>query len=114
VDIGADEFHPTVYVTGTPIPGGAFTIKVIGPPGAPVLLGVSLDQSLRTNPVILPGMGSLWLDAPFIVFDPGPPSPDGVVALPLTLPATFPKPYGVPLQALVAFQLTRPYVMKVR
>jgi len=114
LDMGADEFYPTLYVTGTPSPGQRFVVTAIGPPGAPALLGVSVNPRLRTTPVTLPGVGSLWLDAPLFIVGLSNVSARGLTTMPVFLPPAFPGGIDVPLQALIAQQMTQPHVLKVR
>ena len=50
VDMGADEFHTHLYVTGDATPGGAIEGKVVGLPGtAPV--GLFLGSGVLPDPV---------------------------------------------------------------
>lgn len=114
VDIGADEFFPTGYSVGTPKPGGSATVVVIGPPQTPVLLGYSLAGRLLAPPVAIPGLGSFWLAPPFAVFSAGVTDAGGVFRLPVTVPASFPRPYDIFLQALSGQVLTDPWALKVR
>ena len=114
VDIGADEYHVHLYTTGTTAPGKTFHIKVIGPPLAPVVLGISLQPRLRPQPLVLPGYGGLFLDDPFYILAVDKIPSAGVFKVPVSLPSGFPSPWNFPVQALAGFQLTNPQEVLVK
>jgi hypothetical protein len=116
VDMGADEFHTHLYVTGDTAPGGSIQGKLVGLPGtSPVGLFVGTD--VLSSPVSTM-WGSFWLQAPWFLFGPlGAIPSDGVMVLSTTLPGTPPAPYDIPMQALIglgAESLTNLFMLEVR
>ena len=114
VDLGADEYHLHLYTTGVTAPGKTFHIKVIGPPQAPVVLGISLQPWLRTPPLTLPGYGGLFLGDPIHILTADRIPSAGVFKMPISLPPGFPSPWNFPVQALAGFQLTNPQEVLVK
>jgi len=114
VDIGADEHYIHLYASGTAAPGKTFHIKVIGPPSAPVVLGISLHPRPRTPPLLLPGYGCLYLGDPLHILAVDRISSAGVFTRPVSLPPGFPAPWNYPVQALVGYQLSNPYDVLVQ
>lgn len=114
VDMGADEFHPHLYQTGNAAPGGSIEVKLTGIPGsAPV--GLWLGGGLLDPP--LPCQwGDWYLSFPFSgPIDLGSiPSPDGVMVVPGTIPASSPAPCDICIQGLIGNLLTNYYVIAVR
>jgi parallel beta-helix repeat protein/predicted outer membrane repeat protein len=115
VDMGADEFHTHLYVTGDKTPGGAIQGKLIGLPASdPVGLFIGsgvLDPSLPT------AWGDFHLQAPWILIPLVPIPASGVLALPATIPLSPSAPYDLPMQALVGLNpdsLTNLEVLTVR
>jgi len=107
VDMGADEFHPHLYVTGDRTPGGTVQIKLLGTPAAAGLLAVG--SGVLDPPMATP-FGDLHLQSPlafvFLGFVPA----NGVLAVPVTIPPTVAVPAVVPMQALHGVQLTNLFV----
>jgi len=58
VDMGADEFYNHLYHMGNVVPGGALTVKVVGVPGLPALLGLG---TCIQDPPQSTQHGDLWL-----------------------------------------------------
>ncbi len=114
VDIGADEYHVHLYTSGTTAPGKTFHIKVIGPPQAPVVLGLSLHPWLRSPPLVLPGYGGLYLGDPIYILAADRIPSTGVFKIPVSLPPGFPAPRNFPIQALAGYQLTNPCEVLVK
>ena len=111
VDLGADEFHLHLYVTGSPVPGADLHLRVTGRPGTgPVTLWAS--QGLLEEP-FPSAWGPWYLAAP--LFGPYPlgaiPAPHGVLDLPVTVPGPAPGPYTLYLQALAGAALTNPWTL---
>jgi hypothetical protein len=103
-DMGADEFHTHLYWTGDSAPGGNVQVKLVGLPGtSPAGLFIGSD-------VMDPPIPSMWGDWYLSFPIGGPidlgaiPSPEGVLAVAGTIPAT--PPPSIPLQALVGAELT--------
>jgi parallel beta-helix repeat protein len=115
VDIGADEFHPHLYITGSKIPGGTIKGKLVGMPGTSpngLLFGTGL-----IDPPVLTQWGYLYLQAPWFLIPLVPIPGNGVLVLPAAIPASPPAPYDLPLQALIGLEpdsLTNLYVLEVR
>jgi parallel beta-helix repeat protein/predicted outer membrane repeat protein len=115
VDMGADEFHTHLYVTGDQTPSGSIEGKLVGLPGtSPVGLffgsGV-LDPPLPT------AWGDFHLQAPWRLISMAPIPGNGVLVLPATIPATPPAPYDLPMQALIGLELdslSNLYMLEVR
>jgi len=116
--MGADEFHPHLYITGNPAPGGSIRFKAIGDPYAlnrSVFLGISLNPEVLNPPVPLPPYGNLLIDWPFVLIPLGTLSPEGVVvSTPFQFPPSFPAaPSTFPLQALIGDLLSNLHVVQV-
>jgi len=111
-DMGADEFHPHLYITGDPTPGGGVAIKLVGyPQSSPVGLWLGFD--ILDPPLPCP-WGWWYLEFPAlgpIVFAPIP--PEGVAVLSGILPTTPADPYVIAMQALIEDQMTNPWLMSV-
>ncbi|MBN2491575.1 MAG: hypothetical protein JXQ29_12065 [Planctomycetes bacterium] len=114
VDIGADEFHPHLYVFGRAAPATTFAVKFIGPPSAPVVWGVSGNPLPRTPPIPIPGVGTFQLADPFSILALGALPASGSLAVPITLPASFPAPLPVPMQALIGTKLSNLEIASIR
>jgi parallel beta-helix repeat protein len=114
VDMGADEFYTHLYWTGDATPGGNVEIKFVGLPGtSPV--GLCIGTGVLDPPI--PSMwGDWYLAFPII----GPvemgsiTSPEGVLIIPGTIPASPPPPYSIPMQALIGAELTNLSVLEVK
>jgi predicted outer membrane repeat protein len=115
VDMGADEFHTHLYVTGDATPGGAIEAKIVGLPGTnPV--GLFLGSGVLSTP-----LNTLWgqfhLLTPWFLVPLNPVPSDGVLLLPASLPSSVPAPYDLAMQALVglgADSLTNVCLLEVR
>ncbi len=99
VDIGADEYFYHLYHKGSLVPGQAITIKIVGAPTMPVLLGLGAsiqDPPLPTN------HGDLYLTLPLLAqFPLGSIGSSGVLAFPTTVPLSWLPGEEHPFQALV-------------
>lgn len=87
-DIGADEFHPHLYTTGTPLIGGVVSVKLIGSPGASPAL---YFLSLTSGPALETPFGDVLVGFPLVPGFPvhfGPMPIHGVQVVPLTIPTT--------------------------
>jgi hypothetical protein len=114
-DIGADEFHRHLYVTGDAEPEGFIKAKIVGQPGTwPV--GLFIGSGVLEPPVQT-SWGHFRLLSPWHLI-PLPPIPgNGVLVLPATIPAHPPAPYNLHLQALIGLEtdsLSNVYVLRVR
>lgn len=115
VDMGADEFHTHLYLTGETIPGGAVEGKIVGLPGTDPV-GLFLGSGVLPDPVNTM-WGAFHLQAPWFLFALNPLPADGVLILPATLPASVPAPYELPMQALVGLNpdsFTNLYLIEVK
>ncbi len=112
VDMGADEFHRHLYLTGQTTPGGNVNMNFVGLPGTNIV-GLVIGFNLFTPP--LPSAYGLWYIAPpMIICYPLPPIPgNGVLVLTGTLPLAPPGPYTVYFQALIGPKLTNLWTMNV-
>ena len=112
--MGADEFYTHLYWTGDATPGGNVALKFVGIPGtSPVQLWLGsgvMDPPMQTK------YGDWHLQFPLLVnLGLGAmPSPDGVMALPFTLPPDTPVPLTLPFQAGIGIELTNLNVMEVK
>jgi len=106
IDIGVDEFHPHLYVTGDATPGKDIDVKAVGPPGVDVVWGLSLHPAPLANPVILPGLGGLYLQPPLVLVPLGRTNRDGLAVLQVRIPPTLPVPRLFPGQALIGYGLS--------
>jgi hypothetical protein len=115
VDMGADEFHTHLYLTGDTSPGGSAIANLVGAPGtSPV--GLFFGSGVLATPAGTV-WGPFWLQAPwFLVPLPAMPS-SGVMVLSAVLPASPSAPYDLPMQALIGLDpdsLTNLSVLQVR
>lgn len=97
-DIGADEFHTHLYHVGDVTPGGTIDIRVVGQPGAnPVrlLLAAGTQDPPQSTP-----WGDLYLNQPFVSFGIGAIPAFGILAVPMTVPASWAPGSQHPAQAL--------------
>jgi predicted outer membrane repeat protein len=99
VDMGADEFHTHLYHLGDVVPGSAISIRIVGKPSDPVLLGLGSGIKDPPRPTIY---GPLFLELPLVghFILPSIPS-DGVLIFPTKVPAAWLPGDQYPLQALV-------------
>jgi len=110
VDMGADEFHPRLYFTGTPSPGEGVLLKLIGLPEQPAWLYVAaglLERPQSTK------YGLWWLNPPVAAFDLGPMPWSGLTALPQRIPPDCAVPLELALQGL-ARELTNPILLRIQ
>ncbi|MFH1999555.1 MAG: right-handed parallel beta-helix repeat-containing protein [Planctomycetota bacterium] len=115
VDIGADEFHTHLYVTGDFTPDGLIDGKFVGLPGTnPVGLFIGsgvLDPPMHTK------WGDFHLEQPWILVVLTPIPQNGILVLPSRIPLSYPVPQDIPLQALIGLNsdsLTNLFVLEVR
>jgi len=112
VDMGADEFHPRLYVTGDTSPGSKVKIRIVGDPGtAPV--GLWLSCATLPTPTVTPN-GNWYLADPYIGTNSIIPSipASGIGTLTRILP-DLGGTYHLALQALVGDSFTNPHVFMV-
>ncbi len=113
-DIGADEFHPHLYLTGRLAPGGVAHLKAVGAPNSSVHWAFSPNPTLLRPPVAIPGYGDWYLPAPFFV-QTAPPIPSiGVQLVTIPIPGGVPSPTVLSMQALVGNDLTNAIVPVVK
>ena len=114
VDMGADEFHRHLYWTGDATPGANIELKFIDTPNtSPVILW--LGSGVMDPPIHLMNYGDWYLKFP-ILFEGqfgSIPGPDGVLALPFTIPTNIPTPLSLPMQALSGSKLTNLSVLEI-
>jgi len=113
-DIGADEFSPHLYFTGTASPGWTIEVKLIGVPKTAAIWGFSLTPTFLDPPLTIPGLGKLYLEPPILPFPLGNFSATGLLKLAIALPPTLPVPTTFPMQALIGCQLSNPVAVPVR
>jgi hypothetical protein len=117
VDMGADEFHTHLYVTGNKTPGGKVEAKFVGLPGT-TPVGLWFGSGVL-DPPMQSMFGSWYLEPPWIgpvVLNPIP-SPEGVLILPAKVHRDPPPPYDMFMQGLIGLNtdsLTNLYVLEVR
>jgi len=113
VDIGADEFFPHLYHTGTPTPGGTIRLKFIGTPGAQAYWGFS--RYVLNPPVSIPGLQGLFHLNPssIAIIGIGRFPSTGYIDLPFKFAPSFPK-ISIPMQALAGVQFTNLDVVVVK
>lgn len=110
-EIGVDEFHTHLYITGDKTPEGMIDAKLVGVPGTgPVGLwfgyGVqkpALPSAYGEWHLIMPALG------PFVLL-PIPPKGVEIISQRLT---NFPGPYSLPMQAIVGNKFTNLYILHV-
>ena len=81
-------------------------MRIVGPAAAPVLWGFSAGVNRRSPPLVIPGVGTLFLPDPFTALPVGRLSAAGVLSIPVKFPSSFPAPAGFLNQALVGNTLT--------
>ena len=113
VDLGADEFHTHLYITGNAVAGGTISLNFVGWPGTtPLALALSLSK--LTTP-LLTGRGYWYLQAPLFILMPLPAIPaNGVSSLSLMISPTAPVPFTVYLQALIGTRFSNLSVLEAR
>jgi predicted outer membrane repeat protein len=119
VDMGADEFHAHLYVTGEATPGGNIQAKLAGIPGtSPVGLIVGAGILETPSPT---AWGDFWLESPWLLIplllEPYGMPGNGILTLPVSIPIDPPAPYNLPMQALIGLDqdsLTNLEVLEVR
>jgi parallel beta-helix repeat protein len=114
VDMGADEFYTHLYWTGDATPGGNVEIKFVGLPGT-TPVGLCIGTGVLDPPI--PSMWGDWFLA-FPIIGPvdlgSITSPEGVLIVPGTIPASPPPPYSIPMQALIGVELTNLLCLQVQ
>jgi len=99
VDMGADEFHTHLYALGSVVAGNSITIKVIGPPGAPVVLA---QGSGVQDPPLQTSCGPFHLQLPMVSQTSlGVLSGDGYIGKIAKVPSAWQPGEEYPFQALV-------------
>ena len=107
LDMGADEFHLRLYVSGDMNPGGMMSVNVIGFPGTnPVILWAGTTR--LDVPVYLKPYGYWHIKPPLLVELPlgSIPPTHGLLSLPFQVPLGITVPLIIHLQALVGAELT--------
>lgn len=97
-DIGADEFHPHLYYHGSVVPGSYLSIRIVGEPGAGVVL--AKGSGVRYPPAQTP-YGLLHLQPPFVRINLPPIPADGIRLYPAYVPTYWSCGEKHPFQALV-------------
>ncbi len=98
-DMGADEYWYHLYHVGAIAPGGAVSIRVVGVPGLPVLLGMG---SGILNPPMNTSYGLLYLPLPLLrCWNLGNVPGTGILSTTKTVPAAWSMGQQFPFQALV-------------
>lgn len=112
-DMGADEFFPRLYHTGSPKPGGKVTIKVVGQPGSSAAWYVG--TSARKAPLPIAGLsGALELSGVIFVTPLGKLPASGLATMPpIAVPSNTP-PVDVPCQALIGTRISNLDVVSIR
>ncbi|MFH1999551.1 MAG: right-handed parallel beta-helix repeat-containing protein [Planctomycetota bacterium] len=111
VDMGADEFHPHLYVVGDVNPGSEVECKFIGHPGS-VPAGLFIGSGLLF-PYVEHTWGSFYMEAPWYFFPLVPIPAEGVLVMPAVVPSTPVAPYHIFLQALINMELSNYFVLEV-
>lgn len=111
VDLGADEFYNHLYCTGDFSPNGSIEGKFVGMPGA-TPVGLFIGSGIM-DPPMQHNWGEFYLEAPWLLFPLVPIPADGVLEIPATLPGTA-APYDIPMQALIGWEISNPFVVDVR
>lgn len=109
-DMGADEFHRHLYVTGSLTPGGAVQLKVAGPPASPVAIFFGGGALPTPVPTVF---GNVFLAAPIFGFALPPIPANGLLAVLATIPASVTPPAAFYMQALVGVEVTNLSVANV-
>lgn len=111
-DIGADEFHPHLYCTGTMTPYGIIYCNIVGiPQTSPSALFVG--SGVLETP-IQHGWGAFHLEAPWWVVPLNSHFYHGIHTFSEVVPVMPAPPYDIPMQALVGDVLTNLYVLEIR
>ena len=109
-DIGADEFHPHLWLVGASTLGGTVELKIAGAPGNSPLL-VFLGAGFLASPIPTP-YGDFALSAPYVPFPIGAVPPSGVFAASFVIPATTATAEYF-LQAFTGAVVTNPLVVHI-
>lgn len=112
VDMGADEFHTRLYITGDKTPGGDIQGKLVGLPGSnPV--GIVIGSGVADAPLPTP-WGDFYLQAPLLPIGPlGSIPSSGVKVIPVQIPILPPAAYTIPMQAQIGEDLSNLYRLNV-
>jgi len=109
IDMGFDEFHPRLYQTGDPTPGGNIGLRLIGLPKHPAMLYVAADCLSRPQPTKY----GLWhLEPPLLTIDLGLMPWMGMLKVEKRIPPDCPVPLVLPMQGWVR-DLTNLEVMEI-
>lgn len=113
-DIGADEWHPHLYVRG-PVAGSAsLDLACIGHPGGMFFVLFSGDPELRQSGALWPGFaGGFALKEPFLAVPVSLFSFQGQAALGVQIPAGLPPGTVAPVQAIAGRYLTNPLILRL-
>ncbi|MBI5850316.1 MAG: right-handed parallel beta-helix repeat-containing protein [Planctomycetes bacterium] len=112
-DIGCDEFHAHLYVTGTPSPGNTVHVKLAGAPDTQIVVLVVSLAGFIDPPLVTP-FGDWYLAFPIAdpLWLPAIPS-NGIFDLVLPIDLSFPVPIEFPMQAFVGLTLTNPCLLRI-
>jgi predicted outer membrane repeat protein len=114
VDMGADEFAPHAWTRGRLTAGGRIRIRVAATPNTPAEVAVGLHPEPRTPPVVIPGVGPLYIQGPFALIPLGSVPASGIAEVELRVPESFPSPRRFPLQALIGGKLSGLHLFEIR
>lgn len=112
-DMGCDEFHAHLYVTGTPSPGNTVHVKLAGAPDTQIVVLVVSLLGFIDPPMATP-FGDWYLAFPIAtpLWLPAIPT-NGILDLPLPIDLSFPAPIDFPMQAFVGSTLTNPWLLRI-
>jgi len=85
---------------------------VIGTPATDVILGIG--AGVLAKPITIPGLGVLYLVPPIGLLPIGRIPATGIRVWRFKLPAVFPAPASIPLQALIGTRLSNLHMLEVR
>jgi len=109
-DVGADEFHRHLYVTGDLVPGGLVTVKFLGRPGSsPVRLAVG---SAVLDPPRSTSRGDWYLSSIRSRKSFGPLPPNGLLTFPRRIPLN--PQEAIPLQGQIGRWFTNLFEVEIQ
>jgi len=98
VDMGADEFYPHLYSFGDVVPGGSFSLRIIGTPSTPAILALGSGVQDPPSSTLY---GDLYLQLPLLqTIFLGPIPPEGLRHLTVSVPSSWIPGEEKPMQAL--------------
>lgn len=102
-DMGADEFHPHLYIAGEPLRWNLIDVRFIGVPNTAPVFAI-LGSGFMPVPLPLPPFGDLLILPTLYAFPMPPIGANGSLSFSALLPG--PGPYSVYLQALIGTTLS--------